>query len=76
MTTLFSCLVVAFMFWKLGRKYSDFQDIMLARRVAKLVSQREQISKDQVDYERAVEIDRKIARREKRKFDALGDENL
>lgn len=47
--------------WKLGRKYQDFTDIMLARRVAKLVSQREQVAKDHGDYEKWVRQDRRLA---------------
>lgn len=60
MTVLFSCLVCLFIGWKLGRKYSDFQDIMLARRVAKLVQQRDQVSQEQEDYARWEKQDKRI----------------
>lgn len=66
MITLIVGIVMLFAGFKLGRVYQDFQDIMLARRVSKLVSQREQLSKEQDDYDRAVKLDRKIARRELR----------
>ncbi|MNW44042.1 hypothetical protein D3C74_212590 [compost metagenome] len=54
--------------WKLGRRYQDFQDLMLARRVAKIVDQRDKFQKDQEDYlkyerqdERIRKINNKIA---------------
>lgn len=58
-------LIAVVMFWigwKLGRRYQDFQDIMLARRVAKLTQQREQIAKEQQDYERWHQQDLKLAK--------------
>lgn len=62
MITIVYVMATAIIFWKLGRKYQDFQDIMLARRVSKLVSQREQLQKEQDDYERYERQDRKIRR--------------
>ncbi|MNV78345.1 hypothetical protein D3C71_1718290 [compost metagenome] len=38
-----SLIVFSWAFFTLGRKYQDFQDIMLARRVARLVEQRKQV---------------------------------
>lgn len=55
--------------WKLGRKYQDFQDLMLARRVSKLVVQREQLAKDKTDYERYEEVEKRINGRAKRDLD-------
>lgn len=49
-----------FVGWKLGRKYQDFQDIMLARRVAKLVEQREKIQKEKEQYEMWEQQDMRI----------------
>lgn len=57
-------LIAAVMFWlgwRLGRKYQDFQDLMIARRVAKLVDQRDQVSKEREQYEKWAERDRRIA---------------
>lgn len=53
-------LVMFWMGWRLGRKYQDFQDLMIARRVAKLVDQREQVAKDREQYEAWAERDRRI----------------
>jgi hypothetical protein len=33
--------------YKFGRRYQDFQDLMLARRVAKIIDQREKFQKEQ-----------------------------
>lgn len=52
MIAIFTFLVGGCVFWHLGRRYQDFQDLMLARRVSKLVVQREQLAKEQSDYER------------------------
>lgn len=46
--------------WKLGRKYQDFQDIMLARRVAKIVDQRERFEKERAEYEKFEKQDERI----------------
>lgn len=48
--------------WKLGRKYQDFQDIMLARRVAKLVDQREQLTKERENFDRWERQDKRYQR--------------
>lgn len=56
------CITLSFFVaWKLGRKYQDFTDIMLAKRVAKLIDQREQVEKDRIEYEKWVNQDKKIA---------------
>lgn len=55
-------LVALFLGFKLGRKYQDFQDLMLARRVSKLVIQREQLAKEQEDYERWERQDRRLGK--------------
>lgn len=53
-------VVMLWVGWRLGRKYQDFQDLMIARRVAKLVDQREQVSKEREQYEKWAERDRRI----------------
>lgn len=60
MITIIYVIFTAVIFWKLGRKYQDFQDLMLARRVSKLVMQREQLSKERDDYERYEKQDRRL----------------
>lgn len=62
MTTLFVALVMFFLGWRLGRKYQDFADLMLARRVAKLVEQREQIEKEREQFERYERQDKRLRR--------------
>lgn len=62
MVTILCSLVMLVMGFKLGRKYQDFQDLMLARRVSKLVGQREQLSKEQDEYEKYVRQDKRLSR--------------
>lgn len=51
-------IVVAVLFsyfaFKAGRKYSDFSDLMLARRVSKLVRQADQLRLETNEWERMV----------------------
>lgn len=49
-------------FWKLGRRYQDFQELMLARRISKLVVQREKFAKEQVEYEKWERDDARISK--------------
>lgn len=49
-----------FVGWKLGRRYQDFQDLMLARRVAKIVDQRDRFAKEQGEYEKWERQDERI----------------
>lgn len=60
MLALFTFLLGAFAFFQIGRKYQDFQDLMLARRVARLVIQREKFQKDQDEYEKYERQDERI----------------
>jgi hypothetical protein len=53
-------IVMFFLGWKLGRKYQDFQDLMIARRVAKLVDQRETVSKERDQFERWERQDKRL----------------
>lgn len=55
-------LLMFFLGWKLGRRYQDFQDLMLARRVAKLVAQREQLEKEQAQFQIWERQDQRIGR--------------
>jgi hypothetical protein len=59
MVTIFALLVGLFVGWKLGRKYQDFSDLMLARRIAKMVEQRDTVAKDREDFERWERQDRR-----------------
>jgi uncharacterized membrane protein len=52
MVAIVAFLIGSFAFFKIGRKYQDFQDLMLARRVAKLVDQRDRFQREQVEYEK------------------------
>lgn len=45
-------LVMLFMGWKLGRKYQDLQDIMLARRVTKIIEQGNSLQREKEQYEK------------------------
>lgn len=62
MITIIYIVVTFWLAFKLGRKYQDLQDLMLARRVAKLVGQREQLDKEREDYEHWVKQDKRIAK--------------
>lgn len=44
----------------LGAKYQELRDLMLARRIAKMVSQSEQIAKERAQYDKAVALDKRI----------------
>lgn len=46
--------------WKFGRRYQDFADLMMARRVARLVVQREKFQKDQEEYDKYERQDERI----------------
>lgn len=52
MTAVIIGILTFYVGWKLGRKYQDFQDIMLARRVAKLTEQREKVTKEMEEFQR------------------------
>lgn len=60
MLAIFTFCLGAFAFFKIGRKYQDFQDLMLARRVAKLVDQRERFQKEQIEYDKYERQDERI----------------
>ncbi|MEN1990817.1 hypothetical protein [Paenibacillus hubeiensis] len=60
MLALFTFCLGAFAFFKIGRKYQDFQDLMLARRVARLVDQREKFQREQAEYEKYERQDERI----------------
>lgn len=48
--------------WKVGRRYQDFQELMLARRISKLVVQREKFQKEQSEYEKWERDDERIGK--------------
>lgn len=53
--------LVAFIFGLiLGAKYQELRDLMLARRIAKMVSQSEQIARERAQFDRAVALDKKF----------------
>jgi len=62
MATVVWALVMLFVGWKLGRKYQDMQDLMLARRVSRIMEQGKMLAKDKDDYERWMRQDDKLAR--------------
>lgn len=62
MTAIIVGILAFYVGWKLGRKYQDFQDIMLARRVAKLVEQREKVNKEREEFERWERQDARISK--------------
>lgn len=51
-----------FVGWKLGRKYQDLQDLLLAKRVTRIMEQGKMLAKDKEDYERWVRQDEKLAK--------------
>lgn len=53
-------IVMFYVGWKLGRKYQDFQDIMIARRVAKIVEQREQVNRERENFEKWERQDKRL----------------
>lgn len=55
--------IAAFVGWKCGRKYQDFQDIMLARRVAKIVEQGRALQHDKEQYQRWQKAETRIAKK-------------
>lgn len=55
-------IVLFWVGWKLGRKYQDLQDIMLAKRVARILDQGKMLAKDKEDYDRWVRQDEKISK--------------
>lgn len=57
--------------WKLGRRYQDFQDLMLARRVAKIVDQREKFAKEHDEYAKWEKQDERIRNLNSRVEDEL-----
>lgn len=62
MLALILFVLGCFVGWKVGRRYQDFQDLMLARRVAKIVDQRERFAKDHDEYEKWERQDERIGK--------------
>lgn len=60
MAAIIGFLVGGYVFWKLGRKYQDFQDIMLARRIAKIIEQGEQLNKDKEQFDKWERQDKRM----------------
>lgn len=60
-----------FIGWKVGRRYQDFQELMLARRISKLVVQREKFSKEQAEYEKWERDDERISKVNRRMEEEL-----
>ncbi|HEY0827111.1 MAG TPA: hypothetical protein VGE40_03375 [Bacilli bacterium] len=48
---LVSLFLVAWIFFKFGAKYQDLQDLMLARRIAKIIKQSNLLKESQEAYE-------------------------
>lgn len=72
MFAILGFLVGGVVFWNLGRRYQDFQDLMLARRVSKLVVQREQLAKEQADYERYERQDARLRKLNEKLEEEIG----
>lgn len=62
MLALLMFVLGGFVGWKVGRRYQDFQELMLARRISKLVVQREKFAKEQVEYEKWERDDARIGK--------------
>lgn len=62
MLAIFMFLLGMFAGYKFGRKYQDFQDLMLARRVAKIIDQREKFAKEHQEYEKWERQDERIGK--------------
>lgn len=43
-------------FW-LGQRYADFKELMMARRVAKLIEERQRIAREQDEWNRQLEAE-------------------
>jgi hypothetical protein len=52
---VFSLILIAWVFFVLGKKYQDMSDILMARRVAKLIEQRKAVNVDQTIWQEAEE---------------------
>lgn len=65
-------IVGGFFGWKIGRRYQDFQELMLARRISKLVVQREKFAKEQEEYEKWERDDARIGKVNKKIEEELG----
>ncbi|MNP40914.1 hypothetical protein D3C76_1345860 [compost metagenome] len=63
-----------FVGWKVGRRYQDFQELMLARRISKLVIQRDKFAKEQDEYERWERQDERIRKVNSKIGDELTNE--
>lgn len=59
-------IIIAVLFFLIGRKYQEFSDLMLARRISKMVRTSEKIASDVEQYEKAVRIDNKLSKRNQR----------
>jgi hypothetical protein len=59
---IISIMFTAYIGFVLGRKYQDLQDILLARRVAKLVDQRKIVNHDRQQWDQAEEQSRDFER--------------
>lgn len=53
-------IICAIAFFILGRKYQELTDLMMARRISKMVVQREKIAKEKEEYEKWIEQDKRI----------------
>lgn len=56
-----SLILCGWAFFKLGRKYQDLQDILLAKRVTRLIEQRKQVAQGNKEWK---EIEEQIIARE------------
>lgn len=50
-----SLILFSWVSFKLGRKYQDFQDLMFARRIARLLKQREQVQTESKAWEEVMQ---------------------
>lgn len=66
MLALFTFCLGAFAFWHLGRRYQDFQDLMFARRVAKLIDQRDKFQKEREEYDKYERQDERLRKVQER----------
>lgn len=67
-------IVCAFAFFWVGLKYGELRDIMLARRISRLVAQQQGVQKDQEDYERWQRQDKRIGKRQRERERELEEE--
>lgn len=59
---LFVFIITAIIFSKVGVKYGELRDLMLAKRISKMIINQQQVAKDMEQYKQYVRADEKLAK--------------